>query len=428
MTKILMAIAVFASAAAFGAGFEKSTIQSGKYMGYGGAVTSFAAGSEALYFNPAGLIGGEKENEITGNLSPTFINFKAPNAVADRQETSERWGPPNGVFYRRKLSDTLALGIGSYTAGGNSTEYNEVQIPSATGNFAYKPNIFTRLAITEFSAGVGYKFSDKLKLGFAWRGGIAQIDQGGAAVTNGQTVLIAQEYRGLKGSSMMGYRLGAQYDINESWGVGFSYRNAMHFAASGKLYVKAQTSTGITADSAETDMSVKTQLPQQLNLGTHYKFNDKWTGFFEYDWTNYGVVDRLMYEGSYSTTITGAGPLPEQYVGWSDQHNLRFAGEYSGFDAPVRFGYVYTSRVASNNYATSTLAPPGAGHTVSLGSGHSWWEKTLDVNGAVDYTIISGSVGPNDPLNAGATTRATTKAGNYEASVVTVHIGATYGF
>jgi long-subunit fatty acid transport protein len=430
MFKRTFLFVLLTSSLAFAAGFEKSTIQSGRYMGIGGAANSSVAGAESLYFNPAGLINGKSKNSAVFNLSPVKIDFKAPNARANQSESSEgRYGAPFALAYSNMISDQWAYGVGTYTSGGNLVEYNQVGFPSALGtDFAMKPDVFTKLAIQEFAAGVGYKVSDNLRVGAAWRGGMAMVDQSLVATTVGNTAIINPQYRQLNGWNLLGYRLGLQYDVNENWGIGMGYRNAMHLAPTGKLVVKAQTALGVNSESAESDMSVKTQLPQQFTLSSHYKCSENWTFYGQYDWTNYGAVDRLIYEGSYTTAITGAGTLKDQYVGWSDQHNLRIASQYSGFSMPIRSAFVYTTRVSSNNFATSTLAPPAPAYTLTLGTGLSMMEDALKLDGALDYTTSQGSVGSGEPLNATATTNATTKEGSYEGTAIALHMGATYNF
>jgi long-subunit fatty acid transport protein len=307
-------------------------------------------------------------------------------------------------------------------AGGNSAEYNNVSFPSAGLPFTLKPDVFTRIAIEEVALGTSYKVNDRLKVGIAWRGAFVQADQDAAATSPGNGAVIAQEYRGMKGQNLMGYRLGLQYDYGEGCGVGISYRNALPVAASGKLFVRANSALGASGQTAsDSDMSVKTQLPQQLNLGVHHKFSQDWTGFFDYSWTNYGAIDRLIYEGNYTTSVTGPQPLTDIYVGWSDQHIVRLAGEYTGFSMPIRFGYAYTSQVTSNNFANATFAPPSPSHTLSLGTGWELGHLGLDV--AADYTTFKGSVGAGQSFNS-----LTTKVGNYSANVWAAHLGATYMF
>jgi len=116
---------------AMGAGFEKSTLWSGKYQGISGAATSSASGAEALYFNPAGIVGGKSHQEATLNLSPTVIEGSAPVVEsASRSETGKGFAILNGLFYRYKSSESpWAIGAGVYTAGGVNIQYNDVIIP-----------------------------------------------------------------------------------------------------------------------------------------------------------------------------------------------------------------------------------------------------------------------------------------------------------
>lgn len=394
-----------------GAGFEKSTIQSGKYMGLGGAVTSSVEGAESLYFNPAGLIDGDRQKEFTANLSPTMVDFRAPGAsTSETQSTSDRKAIAGGLFYRQIINEKVAIGVGSYTGGGNITEYNDIQV---TG-YTYRPTLKTFFGFTEVSAGVGYRVNEKLKLGFAWRGGHFMADQLAYAAVSASS-LAQVEFRNMTGSNMLGWRLGGQYEITEKWDVGFMYRSPLRVSGSGKYFRRIHGNDGSRTE-AEGDITVRTQLPQALSLGTSYKFNDMWKGFFDYSWTNYGVIDRLVYEGT-----SGLG-ISDTETSWSDQTNIRLATEYVGFSAPLRLGYVYTSAVTSKNFANPTLAPPGPAHTLSLGSGYSWFDKVFEVNGALDYSVISGSVANSDTRSGLA------HVGSYEAKVTSLHIGATYTF
>ncbi len=409
-----LASVFLASTVALASGYEKTNLESGRYMGIAGAATSSVAGAEAIYFNPAGLGGGNKKNQLVGDLSAVQINFSGPIADHNQTLSSSHMAPSGGIFYRNILNEQWALGVGAYVAGGNVTEYSGT---SFTGR-STKADVATKLGIEEVAVGASYKVNEKLKVGFAWRGGFVQADQVGVSATT--AALVVQEYRGMKGSNMMGYRLGAMYDVNEYWGLGMSYRNALPVAASGRLQVNVEAS-GVRYPSAETDMTVRTQLPQQLNFGTHYKFSSDWTGFFDYSWTNYGVIDRLVYEGNYSTLATGGQSLTNQFTGWSDQTVVRLAAEYKGHTMPLRFGYAYTTQVTSTNFANPTFAPPAPSHTLSLGTGHEFTE-TMTLDAAVDYTTYAGTVSTAEVLGA------STKAGDYKANVTAVHLGLTYDF
>jgi len=422
----ILIVGLMLSSIAWGSGFEKTNLISGRYMGIAGAATSSVAGSEALYFNPAGLGGGKNTNEIVGDLSFMQINFNAPVTANDQSSLSSRLAAAPGFFYRRIISDNLALGIGYYAAGGNNAEFSGVQFQTSGGtNYSLKPDVYTKISIEELAVGLGYKVNEKWRVGLAWRGGMAQADQ--SAGVNTGTALVNHQYRGLKGSNMMGYRVGVQYDFDENCGFGIMYRNALPVALNGKFFYQGEIpALSNSFSSNETDMSVKTQLPAQLAFGAHHRFNENWKGFFDYSWTNYGAVDRLIYEGTASAPGALAAQLQTQtladvFVGWSDKHVVRLAGEYTNGGMPIRFGYTYATQVTSTNYANATYAPPAPSHTLSLGSG---WDvdDAWVINGAVDYTNFSGSVASNQVLNS------VTKAGSYTADVYALHLGATYDF
>ncbi len=95
-----------------------------------------------------------------------MVDIKAPNGANNTQDSSSRWVSPIGLFYRSTSTDNSAFGAGIYTAGGNATEFNEVQYPGYTA----RPNIYTKLAINELAIGAGYKVNEKLRVGMAWRG------------------------------------------------------------------------------------------------------------------------------------------------------------------------------------------------------------------------------------------------------------------
>ena len=77
---VLLAVALALPAAeARSAGYEKATTWSGRYVGIGGAAASIASGSEAIYFNPAGLAGTERA-EASLNLSPHVCPARGQDA------------------------------------------------------------------------------------------------------------------------------------------------------------------------------------------------------------------------------------------------------------------------------------------------------------------------------------------------------------
>ena len=75
----LMTAAALASAApmAFGAGYERTVMWSGKQNGIAGSGVATVHDSEAIYFNPAGLANVDTL-EASANFSPTWVGSKGP--------------------------------------------------------------------------------------------------------------------------------------------------------------------------------------------------------------------------------------------------------------------------------------------------------------------------------------------------------------
>src|SRR5690554_2535709 len=97
----LAAVSVpFMAGEAIGGGYEKSIMWGGRTAGVAGIATPYIMGSQALYFNPAGLVSENVGQDISFNISPTWSQFKGPINNTNDQVTSERQlTTPFGVIY-----------------------------------------------------------------------------------------------------------------------------------------------------------------------------------------------------------------------------------------------------------------------------------------------------------------------------------------
>jgi long-subunit fatty acid transport protein len=328
---------------------------------------------------------------------------------------------PVALIYSLTLSDQWALALGGYTTGGAKAEYDGVNFPLQSGNNPLAATVKTNLVVTELSAGVAYKPIEKLRIGASWRVSYATADFASFALPLGNNNAVSNvEFSNLTDTEYLGYRLGAQWE-EDAWGVGIAYRSEIDFAASGSasgaVGIAGQGVLPLTSPGA----TVYTSLPSQLIVGGHCAINPSWRAYAQYDFTNYSRVDVIGITGNYSVPTQGTSAFPGLRMNWLDQHVLRLAGEYLGLGVPLRFGYAYTSQVASSDYARATFAPPGAAHTVTLGSGLEFVENRLRADLALDYTTGSGTGNQNlnDP---------TARAGSYGVNAVAVNLGASYSF
>ena len=411
LTAALMSTSLMASSA-FAGGFEKSLMFSGRYSGIAGAAASSVEGSESLYWNPAGLTRNQddRRHHFSVNVSPTFSSFSGPLS-ADNQSIDSRASStlPLGVFYSYHR-DKYSLGVGYYAAGGTNVEFNNHPVGATTANFASK------IRVPELSLGGSYAITDKLRLGLAYRLGMAQADYAvGAVNPQNPGVIGVYNYEDFSDEAH-GFRLGLQYE-EDDWGIGFSYRSRMNYRFSGRGTVDARVlANGATVASGAGSVLVSTEFPQVVQLGGHYNFSEKWRGFAEVWWTEYSQIERLNFE---SAAIPDGAPLDFE-TRWKDQWNFRFAGEYGDIkEWPIRFGYILTTAVTPTDRARATFSTAGLGHTFTTGTGYEFAEG-FRLDAAYEYSFASASIDAN-PANS-------VFAGRYRSQAHVVHVGLNVEF
>ncbi len=419
---VLAAGLVAGSAAA--SGFEKSIPWGGRTAGLAGIGTVDQEGAAALYFNPAALAGKSAGQDVFFSVSPTQAQFKGPITNTNEQITGvATLTTPFALIYSATVDETWGFGVGGFVSGGANAKFTDIEW---VANGAYKPEVKTDLRIFELSAGAGYRLNDKWRLGAAWRMVVAEADFSFVRRANAAATANAK-LTGLKNTQSAAFRVGATYDHSEDTQIGLNFRSEVNFSASGRMSSTVfLNSTGavVSAQSVtDTDATAETSFPMALALGLRQKLNEGWTFFGEYALTKYSKINEIKLTSSGTPTLN-----TNLATEWKDQHNLRLAAEMAG-DWPLRFGYGYTSTVTDGSLARASFTPPGPAHTLTVGTGQSYNEN-LRVDGAFEYTTVSGDGGSAASGETNPTTNAKVDArnGSYAANAMVVHFGLTYGF
>jgi long-subunit fatty acid transport protein len=416
----LMALAAvsvpFVAGQAFAAGYEKSIMWGGRTAGVAGISTPYIMGSQALYFNPAGLVSDNVGQDVSFNISPNWSQFEGPiNDNNDVVKSKQQMTTPFGLIYGATLNDKIGFGVGGFVSGGSKAVYENVDF---TGPFAaFSSDVKTDLVIAEFSAGVGYKVNEALKLGAAYRYTFASANF--ALANRGSGTIASVKLTDLKDEDTSGFRVGAQYKATDRMLVGLTYRSSVDFEAKGKMAYSIFGS--ISQD--DVDASAKTTLPQQVTLGVQHNY-ETWRALAEYAWTEYSKVQNITISAPGATApLLRAVEVQQE---WKDQHNIRLGGEYLAMVWPIRVGYGWTSQVTNTDYPRASFTPPGQAHTLTLGTGMTWdvMGMPLQYDIAGEYTMASGTGGTAE---AGDTTDNFRK-GDYSATSYGVHVGLTYAF
>jgi long-chain fatty acid transport protein len=426
---ISMATAFMACGSAFAAGFEKAIMWGGRTAGVGGIASPYIQGPQALYFNPAGLVSDKVGQGVDLNITAIQSQFKGPidnsNTVA---ESEKKITTPFGLIYGATLNEDFGFGIGGYVSAGSQAKFDDITI-SATGptNTAEGQKVETELTVVELAAGAAYKIMPNLRIGAAYRvsfvsGQFAFIQRGASNAVVNATI------EDLEGVNALGYKIGAQYDLSENTKLGLSYRSETNLEAKGKFggTVKSPLSASYFPIDPN-NATAKTTLPQALTLGAQHKFGADWDFLAEYVWTQYSRVEHITLDGAVTRSggtavAADAGDLETQ---WRDQHQVKLGGEWHAMMMPVRFGYIWTSQVTSDDFGRASFTPPGIAHTITLGTAYNFGES-FKLDGALDYTTVSGE---GNGAAAGTTSAGSDiRAGKFETTAVALHLGVSYSF
>ena len=404
----------------------------------GGAGVSLATGAEAIYFNPAG-IAGPSGGQISLNFSPTLSKYSGKIGISDVQRDSKTaFSPIFGFVASYGLTPQLGVGAGVYVSGGSKAIYeNQDFTDLGAGLTVFNPTIQTQLTLVEYALGASYELMPHLKIGASWR--ILRVSATFGSVgfvpsaTGKVGAIAASTIDDLSATRYNGFKLGAQWTSDDnSYGLGATWRTSVNFIAkgtsSGTLIAASGTSTPLTGTATE----VSSTFPSQVTLGGYYDVLPKVLRVVpEYVWTEYAVNSELGISGS--IVVPGA-PAPSPYSnikqGWKNQSNLRLGFEYLAMDPiTIRAGYVFTSQVVPAERARATFSAPGAGHTITAGAGTSILDKTLDIDGAIEYSVASGSGATDDALKLpSGTVLATGSTGDFSTKAYALHTGVTYHF
>jgi long-subunit fatty acid transport protein len=416
---LIASLPLLFTAQAGASGYEKSIMWGGRSAGLAGIATPYVKGSQALYFNPAG-IAAEKTGtqDLSLNVSPTWSQFKAPiNNNNDIVTSDRKLLVPFGLTYARNVSDSWAVAVGYYVSAGAFADYQDVSFAGVTG----RPEVKTDLQVTEAALGVGYRANEHWSFGAAWRMVMAKADF--AFVQRAAPTIIANvKVKDLDDTNYAGFKLGAQYRVDDDTRFALTYRSQVHLDAAGKIATTVYNG-GSTTNFAEGDATAHTIFPQAITLGAEHRLSDQWRLLGEYVWTNYKKINTINVDGR-----SGAAVNPQLELHWNNQSNVRIAAEYRHFMWPLRFGYVWTSQVTRNETARPSFTPPGPAHTVTLGTGQEFGfgEQSLAIDGGLEYTVASGE---GHGATAGTGTAGTDiRSGKYSVEEIALHLGATYGF
>ncbi|MDE5664688.1 MAG: outer membrane protein transport protein [Duncaniella sp.] len=290
---------------------------SAKQIGMGHTGIALKLGAESMFFNPAGMAYMDKTLDLSGSVTGIMPTCTATVDNID-YTTDNGVSTPIGVHAAFSIYDNLKGGISFYTPYGSSINWTD-NWPGAVLNQNVNLKVFTiqptlAWAITpKFSIGAGAMISwgtvdlnkglvtsETTDKAIAALKTLGQLSEETPAF--GSTTPASVNLNG-KADMVVGFNVGAMYNITENLTVGASYRSQMKMKVkAGDAHVKYANAVaqGILGESLdlinEANFKAEMPCPWVMGLGVSYKPVDRLTLAFDARLTGWHAYKRLDIE------------------------------------------------------------------------------------------------------------------------------------
>lgn len=425
MFKCLLTMTLFLSTSYVfaGGGFEKPSPFSAEGSRLGSALESSASGTNALYYNPAGLSKGP--NSVTLDVAALGgYMVGAPFKTGEIQHSDANPVMVPAVIGKYQVNDKLGLGLGYYGFAGIASIYHDLSFNQYDADFgSYKTDNYSKLNVSELSVGAGYQLTSNVSIGLAVRDVIASgsMKTSSVGLASGltgygiadDTVLLGSTTNidKLSGSKFGGIKLGAQYENDEKdWGVGVTYRSSVSIKATGNasgdlIYTTTGSNltnalTGVTPNVGQvykltsSGSSFSTTIPEQYGLGGHIQKGDN-KFLFGYTLTKYSKVDAFKMTGTLENALTGESyPITDIQTKWKDMHEFKLGAAHK-VDPTLELsaGFTYATGVTNPDYSSAAFSPIDSVKQLDVGLGKSIivMGKKINMNATVEYQWGNGN-------------------------------------
>lgn len=393
MKKIILSVAAIAtSLSMMGEGYQVNTL-SVKQEGMGHVGAGMKLGAESMLFNPAGMAFMDKTLDLSAGVSGIISEATATLPDGSKYETNNDVSTPFHISGAFKIYDNLKAGITINTPYGSGIDWGN-NWPGSMLNQSVKLSVFN------VQPTVAYKILPNLSVGaglmIAW--GSIDLNKGLVNPASLDKVYgtdfgnTAPASVNLKGTAevVLGFNVGAMWDINDKITVGANYRSKMDMkvkAGDAKLtYANAQAEKILESLTGLNDANFAAQLPavSVLTMGVSYKPIEKLTLAFdaqlsfwsEYDKLNINFLDEKLAAFNQSLTKN-----------YSDAWAFRLGAQYAMTDRlDLRAGFVIDTTPVDENY----FNPETPGMTRLLPSLGFSFRPTPRLSVDVAFTYVAG--------------------------------------
>lgn len=457
--KTLLAISVAcASSASLAASFQLiEQSASGQGSAYAGAA---AIGEDAstIYFNPAAMtrLSGQQIVVAGHIVAPVaeFTNQGSKDALGGpltgpESNTGEPAFVPN-FYYAVELGNSLHAGVGVNVPFGLSTEYND-------GWVGRYHALRSEIASININPAIAWKATDKISVGFGISIQYMTLEltnnldsalvcnkissnvpagapgEPGCGTLSPNTPTTDSKAKLTGDSTEIGWNTGILIDLADNSRLGIAYRSAIKHNVSGDAdytldptlqaesdYFKTLTGFNIVQN---TSLEASAELPESFSVSFVSEVNDKWTALFDWTWTGWSSLDRVVISQS------GGVPGQESSLDLAYKNTNRYSAGVNYHHNPqwlLRAGLAYDETPIRSPETTSARIPGNNRTWLSLGAG--WTPaSTWSVDVGYSHLFINDTkINNGGPTNA--STSGATLTGEYKSRVDIFSVQGTFKF
>jgi long-chain fatty acid transport protein len=362
-TGLLLWYLLWASSQAFAGGYAVP-YQTARAVGLSNAVTAGVNDPSAVYTNPAAL------TEIEGNQIMVGLNYiNVGSSVKDRNtgrksinRHDDNFLPTFFLNYHIPASH-LTVGLGGYTPFGLAT--------------AYDKNAFTRFSATRTELKLFY-----LTPSIAWRlSPYLSVGAGMSFVHSSallsRIVLIPPAtqaaIRITDTTNAYTYNVGILYKPLEKIKLGFAYRGGVDLN-----FDTATVKFGLAPVTVSRSKGTQIPLPAVISIGVNYQITPSWTMEFVYDFTRWSEFKHLKARFNPPLLL---GAIPGMFIPqtWKDTSTIRLGTAYRlNENLELRSG-VTLDETPIPSTTLGPAIPGGDALELNIGLRYQWKSLTLDL-------------------------------------------------
>ena len=389
------------------AGYDTPILYSARHQAMGGTAIGYVDDPSATFHNPAGLA-GVKGLALLGDLSLIRGQVRSSPNVDDDVASIES-EPALAPFFMLaagyRAHEWLSIGLGFFPVASGGAEYRYEFTDPVVDR--------TRILFLELTPAAslnvpkGAWIPGELSVGAGYRVSLLSFQREQGLPSNPRLLNLD-----MSGRSFAGFRVGAQYHPTEQLGFGVVFRN--------RIEIEAQADEVTVIGQTATDARLPFILPAKLGGGVEYEL-PHWRFAVDVEYAFQSQNDRVELEG---TLDSGPAAVPNVFD-WQNGVTLRTGAEYriisGSIRYPVRVGYAFDSKVASEEYPSAFGTPPAPTHIVSLGGGFN--PGVWQVNAALTHRFGKTTVDADD-LGTGCSF--CSFAGDYELTMTGFYLDASF--